>query len=112
MSVAEVFSAGPQIHYIAPSERPTVLIAEDNRKLCDALVDQLHRFNISPLVATRGYQTVQLVEKHRPDALLLDGLLPDMHGFEIARFVRHLDSSYRPRIAIITAIYKHIRYQN
>jgi len=112
MSVAEVFSASPDIHYIAPEERPTVLIAEDADKLRDALIEQLHRFNISPRVAKRGYEVLKLVEQFRPEVLLLDGLLPDMHGFEIARFVRHLDSAYRPRIAIVTAIYKHIRYQN
>jgi response regulator RpfG family c-di-GMP phosphodiesterase len=32
--------------------------------------------------------------------------------FEVARFVRALDPAYRPRIAIITAIYKDTRYQN
>ena len=42
----------------------------------------------------------------------LDGLLPQMHGFEIARFVRRIDRGYRPHIAMMTAIYKNVRYQN
>jgi DNA-binding response OmpR family regulator len=48
----------------------------------------------------------------RPGLILLDGLLPEMHGFEIARFIRRIDADYRPHIAIMTAIYKHTRYQN
>jgi len=35
-----------------------------------------------------------------------------MHGFEVARFLRHMDSSYRPFIVINTAIYKAVRYHN
>ena len=35
-----------------------------------------------------------------------------MHGFEIARFIRRIDVNYHPHIAIMTAIYKHTRYQN
>jgi DNA-binding response OmpR family regulator len=48
----------------------------------------------------------------RPDLILLDGLLPEMYGFKIARFIRRIDANYRPHIAIMTAIYKHMRYQN
>jgi CheY-like chemotaxis protein len=35
-----------------------------------------------------------------------------MHGFEIARFVRSLAPEYRPRIVIITAVYKSQKYQS
>jgi two-component system, OmpR family, alkaline phosphatase synthesis response regulator PhoP len=93
-------------------ERPTVLIAEDEPKLRERLIAQLHALGISPRVTSKGYETLRVVEQHRPDLVLLDGLMPEMHGFEIARFIRRMDSHYRPRIAIVTAIYKNIRYQN
>ena len=38
--------------------------------------------------------------------------MPEMHGFEVARFVRGLDTSYSPRIIVLTAVYKNARYRN
>jgi DNA-binding response OmpR family regulator len=91
---------------------PSVLIAEDERKLRGWLTDQFLALGIVPMIAASGYEAVRIVGESRPDLILLDGLLPQMHGFEIARFVRRIDRVYRPHIAIMTAIYKNIRYQN
>jgi len=113
MSAAEIYlQPTPTPTFHLPQPRPSVLLAEDEPKLRERLVAQLHAIGIAPRVTSRGYETLQAVERHRPDLILLDGLLPEMHGFEIARFIRKMDTDYRPRIAIVTAIYKHLRYQN
>ena len=91
---------------------PSVLIAEDERKLRWWLIEQFSTINIVPLIASSGYEAIKIAAESRPDLVLLDGLLPEMHGFEIARFIRRIDADYRPRIAIMTAIYKNVRYQN
>ncbi|HJT16887.1 MAG TPA: response regulator [Thermoanaerobaculia bacterium] len=89
-----------------------VLIAEDEKKTRAMLVEMLQSLGCETVEAASGYETVKLVQEHRPEVLLLDGLLPEMHGFEIARFVRSMAPEYRPRIVIITAVYKSQRYQN
>jgi DNA-binding response OmpR family regulator len=94
------------------NHRVKVLIAEDEPKLRERLIAQLHAQGISPRVTSTGYETLRAVDQFRPDLILLDGLLPEMHGFEIARFIRNMDRVYRPRIAIVTGIYKNVRYQN
>ena len=91
---------------------PTVLVVEDERKLRGWLIDQFFTLGIVPLTASSGYEAIRVAGEKRPDLILLDGLLPQMHGFEIARFIRRMDGDYRPYIAIMTAIYKNIRYQN
>jgi DNA-binding response OmpR family regulator len=91
---------------------PCVLVAEDERKQRQWLVDQFLVLGIVPLVANSGYEAIRIAGESRPTLILLDGLLPQMHGFEIARFIRNIDRQYRPHIAIMTAIYKHVRYQN
>lgn len=50
--------------------------------------------------------------EHRPDVIVLDGLMPDMHGFEVARFNRAMDPGYNPRIIFMTAIYKNNQYES
>ena len=114
MSAAEIYlQPTPTLPPLAVAQgRLEVLVAEDEPKLRERLVAQLHALGVSPRVTSKGYETLQAVEQHRPDLILLDGLLPEMHGFEIARFIRRMDRDYSPRIAIVTAIYKHIRYQN
>jgi DNA-binding response OmpR family regulator len=97
---------------VPPPDTPRVLIAEDERKLRGWLVDQFLVLGIVPLVAESGYEAIRIAGESRPPLILLDGLLPQMHGFEIARFIRRIDAEYRPHIAIMTAIYKNIRYQN
>ena len=110
MSLAVVAAGVSRLPVV--SESPSVLIAEDERKLRGWLVDQFLTLGIVPLTASSGYEAVRIAGESRPSLILLDGLLPEMHGFEIARFVRRIDRDYRPHIAIMTAIYKNVRYQN
>ena len=110
MSVAEIIDpSGGRLPFDA---RPAVLIVEDQMRLRERLVHQVMELGIMPAVATKGTDAVRLVKRERHDLILLDGLLPDMHGFEVARILRALDPAYRPRIAIVTGIYKGTRYEN
>lgn len=88
------------------------MLVEDERKLRERVVQQLGAFGIAPLVATSGYDAIRIATTSRPDLILLDGLLPEMHGFDVARFIRKLDTDYDPYIAMLTGIYKNVRYQN
>ena len=111
MSLAEI--AVPYPPSVQPqSGLPVVLVVEDERKLRWSLIEQFGDMGIEVLTAKSGYEAIRIAGEMRPDLILLDGLLPEMHGFEIARFIRRIDAGYRPHIAIMTAIYKHTRYQN
>jgi DNA-binding response OmpR family regulator len=111
MSLAEI--AVPRMPYLpALAALPVVLIVEDERKLRWSLIDDFRAMGIEAVTASGGYEAIRIAGESRPDLILLDGLLPEMHGFEIARFIRRIDAEYHPHIAIMTAIYKHTRYQN
>ncbi|HEV7428028.1 MAG TPA: response regulator [Thermoanaerobaculia bacterium] len=111
MSLAEI--AVPRVPYFgAEATLPSVLIVEDERKLRWSLIEQFRTMGIEALTGSSGYEAIRVAGERRPELILLDGLLPEMHGFEIARFIRRIDRDYRPHIAIMTAIYKHTRYQN
>jgi len=108
LATAVAVSSPPPIALTPPS----VLVVEDERKLRGWLIDQFFTLGIVPLMAGSGFEAIRVAAENRPSLILLDGLLPQMHGFEIARFVRNIDRGYRPYIAIMTAIYKNIRYRN
>lgn len=105
MSLAEVYTpfAGAV---------PTVLVAEDERKMRSRLIDQIQRFGAVPVEAATGFEAIRLAGKVKPQIVFLDGLLPEMHGFEVSRMIRRLDAHYRPHIVLMTSIYKSVRYHN
>lgn len=90
-----------------------VLVAEDSRRQCAELVQVLETLGARDIsVASTAHEAIRLAVQLRPDIIVLDGLLPGMHGFEVARFIRHIDPGYCPRIIFATAIYKGVRYEN
>jgi CheY-like chemotaxis protein len=62
--------------------------------------------------AATGYEAIRAAALQKPGIVVVDGLLPNMHGFEVSRFIRAAHATYAPRIIVITAVYRHIRYQN
>lgn len=89
-----------------------VLVVEDHNRQREQLVAELNSLDIAPIIAVDAHDAIRKAAIRRPDIILLDGLLPGMHGFEVSRFVRHIDAEYHPFIVITTAIYKGVRYEN
>jgi len=90
-----------------------ILVAEDGKRQCAELVGILERMGWREiLTAHTAHEAIRMAMQSRPDVVIVDGLLPGMHGFEVARFIRNSDPAYRPRIIFVTAVYKNIRYQN
>jgi DNA-binding response OmpR family regulator len=94
------------------SENINALIVDDDRLVRARLSEHLTSNGFEILEAKTAYEAIQAAATHRPALILLDGLLPQMHGFEVARMINALDVRYKPRIVMMTAIYKHIRYRN
>jgi CheY-like chemotaxis protein len=94
------------------SENFNVLIVDDDRLVRERLNKHLASNGFQTVEAKTAYEAIQAAAIHRPALILLDGLLPQMHGFEVARMINALDVRYQPRIVMMTAIYKHIRYRN
>ena len=62
----------------------------------------LRALGYQPDTAENGRTAIEKVSSHRYDLILLDLQMPDIDGFEVARYIRaHLD--YQPIIVAITA---------
>jgi CheY-like chemotaxis protein len=95
-----------------PATEQLAVVAEDTTKVREYLVTELGSLGVAAIGAKTGLEALKVVSESRPGLILLDGLLPEMHGFEVARAIRKLDPHYRPLVVIITAVYKSIQYQN
>src|SRR5690554_3290771 len=66
----------------------TILIVEDESRLAEILDDYLRREGFRTERAADGRRALELWRAARPDLILLDLMLPEIDGLEVARRVR------------------------
>jgi len=66
----------------------TILVVEDEKALCDAIMDFLTRENFSPIAARNGREGVELALSRHPDLILLDLVMPEMDGMTALKKIR------------------------
>jgi DNA-binding response OmpR family regulator len=74
--------------------RRTVLVIDDSPNFLDSLRDALEGAGYTVLTATDGKAGLAMIADHRPNAILVDGIMPDMDGASVIRRVR-LDAATR-----------------
>ncbi|MQA25403.1 MAG: response regulator [Micromonosporaceae bacterium] len=71
--------AGPEAH---------LLVVEDDPNILELLGASLRYAGFEVDTATEGAEAVESILRRRPDLVVLDVMLPDMDGFEVARQIR------------------------
>jgi two-component system OmpR family response regulator len=72
----------------APGERARVLVVDDEPSIVDAVATALRYEGFDVLEATTGRAGLSAAQSEQVDLIVLDVMLPDIDGFEIARRVR------------------------
>ncbi|MCG6872375.1 MAG: response regulator [Gammaproteobacteria bacterium] len=62
-----------------------VLIIDDSATDLHLLNDMLSRNGFAVLTASNGEDGIQMARAERPDAILMDVVMPEMNGFEATR---------------------------
>jgi two-component system alkaline phosphatase synthesis response regulator PhoP len=70
----------------------TILLADDDPITLDALRACVEPEGFTTVLARHGGEALALWEKHRPDLLCLDIMMPQVDGYEVCRRVRATDS--------------------
>ena len=81
-----------------------VVIAEDEPDAAKLLEFRLQRSGFRTIVATNGLAALNEVFEHKPDLLILDLMLPQMHGFEVCRLLKTSPVTHRIPILVLTAL--------
>jgi DNA-binding response OmpR family regulator len=66
----------------------TVLIVEDDAMLSEALSDKFGRAGFTAQVAKDGAEGLSMAESTKPSCILLDIVMPKMHGIEMLKRMR------------------------
>lgn len=83
-----------------PSEKPRVLIVEDDERLANLSKDYLENNGIDVHVINDGRQAISYIVSSQPDLVVLDLMLPGADGLEVCREVR---AEYQKPILMLTA---------
>jgi len=76
---------------------------EDIRKLVRRLLaDKGHQV----IEADRGLMALRMVKEESPDLILLDAMLPELHGFDIAKRIKGSDKYGSIPILMMSAVYR------
>jgi DNA-binding response OmpR family regulator len=91
---------------VATGSGKLVLVVDDEdeiRKLLKRLLGQKgHRV----IEADRGLLALRLVKDHVPDLIILDAMLPELHGFDIAKRIKGSAKYGHIPIIMVSAVYR------
>jgi len=79
---------------------PSILIVDDDVKLCEMLEDYFARHDIVTTIRHDGERGLETVNKGTYDLMLLDVMLPGMDGLEVLRHLRQFSDIY---VLLLTA---------
>ena len=65
-----------------------ILVVDDNTPLRYAHARTLRQYGFEVLEAATGAEALRAAAADRPDLVLLDVNLPDIHGFDVARTLK------------------------
>ncbi len=90
--------------------QPLVLVVDDEEDIRKLLKRVLMDRNYRVIEADRGTTALRLVKEHVPDLIVLDAMLPELHGFEICRRIKGSQKYGQIPIIMISAVYRGWRY--
>lgn len=88
----------------------TILVVDDETEIRKMLVRLLTRAGHHVVEADKGLSALRLVKERHPDLIVLDAMLPEVHGFEIARRIKGSQRYGKIPIIMVSAVYRGWRY--
>ena len=99
------FPAAPEVRPRSGDGKPVVLAVDDEVEILDIIDMALSKRGIEVHRATRGRQALEMLRSSTPDMVLLDAMLPEIHGFEICSHIKKSPHYQHIPVIIISAIY-------
>ncbi len=110
-AVASDAGAEEVVHTVAVRAGPRRVLVVDDEPAIRLLAQRALEFRgFAVDTAVDGLDALEKVRSGRPDLVLLDAMLPKLHGFEVARRLRSDPATRALPIVIMTAVYRGWRF--
>lgn len=83
---------------------PTVLVVDDNPKNVQIIALLLRDLKYKIIIAVNGKSAIDLVERARPDLILMDVMMPGMDGFEACQIIKTKPENENIPVIFLTAL--------
>jgi CheY-like chemotaxis protein len=80
----------------------SILIADDEKNITEVLASLTKTLGYTPIVANSGSECISLTREKKPDLILLDIMMNDMDGWEVAEKIKNDPELKRTPIIMIT----------
>jgi len=90
------------------TKRYQILVVEDDRPTAEVLCSRLGAAGFDVHAEENGAAALSYAAEHRPDLVILDVMLPDVHGHQVSRELRQLYNRWDVPILMLTAMDKPI----
>ncbi len=91
---------------VGGGEGKLILVVDDEEEIRVLLKRLLLQKGYRVLEADRGLLALRLVKDHVPDLIILDAMLPELHGFDIARRIKGSAKYGKIPIIMVSAVYR------
>ena len=98
--------AGKAADAVATGGGKLILVVDDEEDIRTLLKRLLTAKGHRVIEADRGLLALRLVKEHVPDLIILDAMLPELHGFDIARRIKGSAKYGRIPIIMVSAVYR------
>lgn len=95
----------PTLEPVAEVSRPVVLLVEDDAAIRKLLAKAFQFDGLKVVEAEDGTAAVTLLRTTRPDVVVLDAMLPGVHGFEICAGIKR-SALHDVPVIMVSAIYR------
>ena len=85
-----------------------ILLVDDDRDLVETLTESLETEGYEVISAYDGDQGLEMIKKGKPDLIVLDVMMPNKHGYQLAKELEGSEFANIPLI-MLTAVAEHIR---
>jgi len=85
---------------------PRILVVDDEDDIRKMLARVLAQKGYTIIEASKGLEALQIVRDQVPDLILLDAMLPEVHGFDICRRIKGSARYGHIPIIMVSAIYR------
>ena len=86
------------------NEKPVLLLADDDPELLGILRKRLGVLECDILTATNGQDALEMIKDRKPDAVVLDVMMPRMNGWEVCKAILATDDIKETPIMMLTGI--------
>lgn len=83
--------------------KATILIIDDERDLLELVRYNLEKERFDVIVASDGQSGLDIAQRHRPDLIVLDLMMPGVDGLEVCRRLRGDERTARIPMIMLTA---------